>query len=318
MPPRVSILLPTYEPDPAHLHAAIESVFAQSIPDWELLIHDDASAADVGGMLQDVLEDARVKFVRSEKRQGIGGNWNTCMARANAEFVQFLFQDDVWDSRYLERAVKQMDDARIGLVATHHTYLFDGPIEPDRQAMYQTLERIRLGTFHDGWNDGQVFLRNWIEAGLRPNVVGEPSFVLLRKTLTEKAGRFREDMPQGLDSEYWLRCVLNNDIAFVSEAGGQFRVHAKGASAQNDAEGNGLYDRLGYFETLLQLLPNGELKRTTRHSLSQQFAEMLRKFFARKQDGGSVGGGGASVLVRMALRHPILLMRGMWQFLSRT
>ncbi len=317
MSPRVSILLPTYEPDPAHLHAAIESVFAQSIPDWELLIQDDASTADVAGMIHDVHNDERVKFSRSEKRLGIGGNWNACVGRANAEFVQFLFQDDVWDSRYLERALKQMDDARIGLVATHHAYLFDGPIEPDRQTMYQALERIRLGTFHDGWNDGHVFLRNWIEAGLRPNLIGEPSFVLLRRALIEKAGRFREDMPQGLDSEYWLRCVMQHDIAFVSEAGGQFRVHAKGASAQNDAEGNGLYDRLGYFETLLQLLPSGELKRTARRSLSQQFAEMLRKFFARKQEGGSVGGGGASVLVRMALRHPILLARGMLLFLMR-
>ena len=42
-PPLISVLMPVYNPDLAHLAAAIDSVLGQIYPHWELCIADDAS-----------------------------------------------------------------------------------------------------------------------------------------------------------------------------------------------------------------------------------------------------------------------------------
>ncbi len=42
-PPLISVLMPTFNPAPRHLLAAIQSVQAQIYPRWELCIADDAS-----------------------------------------------------------------------------------------------------------------------------------------------------------------------------------------------------------------------------------------------------------------------------------
>lgn len=41
--PKISIVMPVYNTDPVYLKACIDSVLAQSYPDWELCIADDAS-----------------------------------------------------------------------------------------------------------------------------------------------------------------------------------------------------------------------------------------------------------------------------------
>jgi glycosyltransferase involved in cell wall biosynthesis len=50
--PRVAILMPTYEPNPVFLRQAIESVFAQTMTNWTLLIHDDLSAVNVKNLVR--------------------------------------------------------------------------------------------------------------------------------------------------------------------------------------------------------------------------------------------------------------------------
>ncbi len=313
--PRVSLFLPTYEPDPAHLREAVESVLKQTEQDWELLIHDDASGADVGAMIKPFLSDTRITFLRSPKRLGIGGNWNACLKTGSAPFIQYLFQDDTWEPAYLERALTLMADERIGIVASHHLYAYEGHIDPLRKTLYEQLQELRSQTVAAGRTDGTEFLKLWIARGIHPNLIGEPSFVLIRRTVAEKAGPFRKDMPQGLDVEYWLRCLVRSDLGFITENGGNFRVHGKGASAVNEQEGHGLFDRVGFFGTLLQELPRGETRQMVKRSLTEQFAKMIAKFLQRKQSGGKTGGRGKDVLLKTSLKHPILVLRGIHRFL---
>ncbi len=318
MPPRISICVPTYEPDPSHLRAALDSVLTQSFRDWEVLIHDDCSTRDVRGIVEMYLKDPRVRFVRSPRRLGIGGNWNACLTLTRAPLLQYLFQDDMWEPQYLERAEALLEqESRIGIVASHHSYYFEGPIDPLRAAGYRDLESERSATFRPGKADGRKFLREWIRRGLRPNLIGEPSFVLMRRPVVDAVGPFREDMPQGLDVEYWLRCLVHDDLGWIAEKGGAFRVHGKAASAQNEMQGHGLFDRVGYFDTLLRVLPPGETRTLTKQSLVEQFSKMIGKFVRRRREGGKVGvrGGGTSVLVGAVRRHPLLVLRGGLRFL---
>lgn len=237
----VTILLPTHEPNPAHLREALDSIFAQTLTDWELFIHDDASTKDVRAMVEPYLSDARVHFTKSETRLRIGGNWNACMKLGSAPYVQYLFQDDVWEPRYLERAVAVLEsNPDVGFVAVNHEYRTDPP-GSEMHPIYAEVEGHRR-KLTEGRQLSPEFLRWWIGNGLRPNVIGEPSFVMMRRSLVERVGLFREDLKQYLDAEYWVRLLLQSDWYYVAESLGFFRVHGGGASAYN-ARGMSMFDR---------------------------------------------------------------------------
>lgn len=300
--------MPTFEPDPSHLKQAIESVLAQTETRWHLWIHDDASRADVHAMIEPYLLDTRITFARSTKRLGIGANWNASVALGSAPFVQLLFQDDLWEPTYLERALHACEHSdAIGLVASAHHYAFEGDIS--HRSEYEAVEVARKNTWKNGSIDGNAFLRSWIERELHPNLIGEPSFVLLRRSLIKQVGRFCEDMPQFLDVEYWTRCLSASDCAFVLESGGAFRVHPKGASAQNQLSGAGIYDRLRCFERLITSLPHSSLRRAAITARDRALSTMIRKFFRRVRSGGHIPVQGTSGLRLFVFQHPFLIIK---------
>ncbi len=308
--PRVSILLPTYEPNPEFLKAALDSLLGQTFQDWTLLIHDDASTADVRSFVEPYLKDPRITFARSRARLGIASNWNACLAKANQPYVQFLFQDDRWKPEYLQSAVKALEEhPTAGLAAVNHRYLKSPPPPREEgdggrgQDIYDEVTAARA-KIQPGLHKGINFLRSWSKNGLRPNVVGEPSFVMLRKSVVDRIGLFNGSMKQGLDVEYWVRTLAISDLVWIPEELGDFRVHAKAASSVHHHAGTGLADRLRCFETLLQALPNERswIRRDMRLALS----DMVRKWKERKANGGGTGGIDKRWLFFFTFKHPLL------------
>ena len=80
--PLISIVMPVYNPSPAHLRAAIESVRAQLYPHWELCVVNDASPAKhVDRILARYAKcDARVKVQRRAENGGIATASNDALA----------------------------------------------------------------------------------------------------------------------------------------------------------------------------------------------------------------------------------------------
>lgn len=248
--PTVSILLPTYHPDPQLLRRTVECVLSQTVTDWTLLIHDDPAGENIPAMLGLLLDDPRIRFVQSPVRLGIGGNWNASFAAAQsaAPFTAYIFQDDHWDPHYLERAVAALQKhPSAGIVAMMHTYEFDSFDPLSHQ--YQTTEAERRHLFKEEFAEGKPFLLAWLRRGLHPNLIGEPSFVVWRTELLKETP-WDSVMAQCLDAEGWARALQKADVAFVPESSGTFLVHQAAASAQNRRAHRGMLDR---FTILLRL-----------------------------------------------------------------
>jgi GT2 family glycosyltransferase len=311
----IQIYIPTYEPSPLHLHAAVQSVLAQTETRWKMLIHDDCSQADVRTMLQPYLGDMRIKFQQSPTRLGIGGNWNACLKQGESAYVQYLFQDDQWEPTYLADMLEVMEQhPSVGFASAEHVYACETGIETAE--MYQLVRDFRKTRIANGIHGHEEFLQFWIKHQLHPNVIGEPSFVMLRRSLTQEVGFFHEDMPQFLDVEYWLRCLVKSDWFYRNEDLGTFRVHRKGASAQNQESGAGIYDRLECFETLIAALPQGTLKKEAVEARNRALVIMAQKFFKRRQEGKKTPIKGGGKFKTFALQHPLLIARalfGAWQ-----
>ena len=313
MAARIHILVPTFEPNPLHLREAIESALAQSERQWKMIVHDDASATDVEEIVRPYMKDRRIGFFRSPKRRGIGANWNACLKFAAAPFVQYLFQDDIWAPTYLERMLQVMtENPDIGFASANHRYVCEGMGLPDS---YDEVARVRDGDVVAGRHQGKAFLRWWLERGLHPNVIGEPSFVMIRRSTLAKSGRFADDLRQGLDGEQWVRMLLVTEWFWVPENLGTFRVHPEGTSARNQETGAGLTDRLEAFERLIEKLPRGDLRASAVDARNVALTGMAAKYMRRtKSEERTVKSDGR--MKRFALRHPIVTMKailGAWR-----
>ena len=95
--PLISIVMPVYNPSPAHLRAAIDSVRTQLYPHWELCVVDDASPArHVERILAHYANrDRRIKSQRRAQNGGIAAASNDALALTTGDFVALLDDDDV-------------------------------------------------------------------------------------------------------------------------------------------------------------------------------------------------------------------------------
>ena len=302
---KISVLVPTYKPNPQHLSETIESLHAQSETDWECIICDEPTEVDTHSMVMEYLVDERFRFQRNKKCLGIGGNWNACFAKSSTDVIAYLFQDDLWEPDYLETALKILSEHQnVGMISMNHKYQYDEDLWTVEG--YEILQKIKKEILHPGVWNGEEFLRMWLERNMHPNLIGEPPFVVMRKELMEEVGPFNEHMNQFLDVEYWLRCLQKTDWYFEEPQHGAFRIHGQAASAKNNESGEGLYDRLTVFEQLIKSL-HGPLKKVAIKSRNRSIQDMIRKFIVRTKRGKGTKVKGSGQVVHFVIRHPIVV-----------
>jgi glycosyltransferase involved in cell wall biosynthesis len=109
--PRVSILLPVYN-DAQHLPQAVESIFAQTFPDWELLIVDDGSTDATPEVARELADrDARVRLLHPGRNVGAPAARALALQHARGQLITLQDSDDYYLERYLERCVALYDEA---------------------------------------------------------------------------------------------------------------------------------------------------------------------------------------------------------------
>ena len=107
--PLISVLIPTYKPNPAFLREAIDSILAQTEPDFELLLLDDSPSDPAVREVVESYTDPRIRFIDDGVNRGISGARNRLLEEARGEFVAIMDHDDV---SFPERFRKQVDYLR--------------------------------------------------------------------------------------------------------------------------------------------------------------------------------------------------------------
>jgi len=98
--PDVTVLMAVYNGE-RHLRAAIDSVLAQTLRDFEFVIVDDGST-DGSQRIVESYEDARIRLLIHDRNRGLPAALNTGLAAARGELVARQDQDDLSDARRLE------------------------------------------------------------------------------------------------------------------------------------------------------------------------------------------------------------------------
>ncbi len=143
--PRVSVLMPTYG-QAAFVRRAIESLRAQTLTDWELVVVDDGSPDETGDLVEAYRDDERIWYERWDCNRGLGAALNRGVALARAPLIAYLPSDDVYYADHLS-TLTDLLDREPGTVLAHsgirHHYnrQASGQIEGEPLQLVQVVHR---------------------------------------------------------------------------------------------------------------------------------------------------------------------------------
>lgn len=201
----VSVVIASYNMG-QYLPQAVESVLSQSYDNVEVQIVDDGSTDDTARIVQQWLEDERVR-VYAQPNAGQARAKNQAVALSRGRFVAFLDADDVWLPGKLQR---QMDLFRgrpeLGVVYSDYQCI-DGEGRP----LQKGVTRMRRG-----WVSGPLLVENFIAY----------SAGVVRRECLERHGCFDETLGMGIDYDLWLRLSAHYQFDFVPEPTVRYRIWA--------------------------------------------------------------------------------------------
>jgi CDP-glycerol glycerophosphotransferase len=103
--PAVTVIVPGFDVAPWAVDA-LDSLRAQTFPDWVAILVDDASTDGTGEIFDDAAaQDARFRVVHHASRAGLGAARNTGIDLVDTPFTAFLDADDRLTPHALERLV---------------------------------------------------------------------------------------------------------------------------------------------------------------------------------------------------------------------
>lgn len=213
--PRVSIVLPVYN-HASYVTAALDSVRAQTMADWELIVIDDGSTDGTREVLQRYVEsvqDARIQL-HLQANAGSHATINRGLSMARAPYLAILNSDDRFAPTRLERLLALAQQHPGDLLAVTAVRLIDGEgaLVEERDPQFWWLRMYR--DILDYWRASQ---RNSAhparDALLWGNFTISTSNFFLSRTLLDRLG------PLGhfryvLDWEYALRTTIECPQAF--------------------------------------------------------------------------------------------------------
>ncbi len=211
--PLVSVAIPLYNNE-RFIAETIESVLCQSMPDFELLIYDDAST-DNSLEIARSYTDNRIRIVTSDSNLGPEGNWNRSISDVRGKWVKLVCGDDILYPECLERQVEiaeRPENAGISLVSCQRTII---------DAEGKTL--IKKVNFIDGGRkEPSDLVRKMVRMGT--NIMGEPVCGLYPSVLIGKTRGYSARIPYTIDLEYWVQLLRLGDLWMIDEPLCAFRI----------------------------------------------------------------------------------------------
>lgn len=216
--PLISVVMPVFDPEPAWLEQAIESVQAQLYDHWELCIADDASRNPEIRRLLDRLasREPRIKLVTRESNGHIARALNSALALATGPWIAFLDHDDVL--------------AETALFWVAHSI----NAHPDAGLIYSDEDKINEAGKHldphfkPEWNYDLLLSYNYVS-----------HLSAIRHDLIETTGGFRPGYEGAQDHDLILRCtetLTPQQIIHIPRVLYHWRIHSASTASTHHSK----------------------------------------------------------------------------------
>jgi glycosyltransferase involved in cell wall biosynthesis len=258
--PLVSVLL-SVRNDARFVGEAAASILAQTLPDLELIVVDDASTDETPRVLA-ALEDGRVVVLRNDEQLGLAASLNRGLDHATGKYVARLDADDVSLPHRLERQVARIRaEPRVAVLGT---------------AVTDLDEHGRPGRTHV------------MPAGARPlrwhALFSSPFFhptVLVDRELVEAHGlRYDHEFLESEDYDLWTRLLAYAEGDNLREPLVRKRVHESQASlARSDLQES--FRRRVALREIRRIAPGVDAERAWRVGARKQHERGSSREFVR-------------------------------------
>jgi glycosyltransferase involved in cell wall biosynthesis len=189
-----SVIVPLYNKR-AYIRRAVDSVLAQAMTDFELIVVDDGSTDRSLDALADIADD-RLRIIRQDN-MGVGPARNAGMRAANGAWLAFLDADDAWLPQHLEELTKLAATfPEAGLLSSSWLEA-NGTVLPQLPSS-KTAPSIRSVDY-------------FLEASRKIGFINSTS-AAVKRLVFEELGGFTT-AKAGEDLEYWARVALHHPVA---------------------------------------------------------------------------------------------------------
>ena len=217
---RISIIVPLYN-KVSEVTRALDSIFAQTIQDFELIIVDGGSTDGSLDIIKKYEKDPRYHLVH-QKSKGLPAGRNEGISVISSDIVAFLDADDEWYPTFLEKILslrEKYPDAGLYATAFETSY-----------GDYRTEPRL-VDVPRAPW-EGILpsYFRTSALAFIYPFM---PCCVAIPKTTFEKVGLFNPNLRTGEDAEMWGRIALELPIVYTSSVGATYYAVANNKMTDN-------------------------------------------------------------------------------------
>lgn len=230
---KISIIIPAYNAG-RFLPLTIDSVLAQDLSDWELVIVDDGSKDDTAAIAEDYSRrDKRIRWF-SQPNSGVSAARNNGLAQSNPAFpyVIFLDADDIWEPFALSTLRELLKGDRAAAGAHGVARLIDengieykpGVLEEHLRgrASIQNYRAVK----HPIDEPTTLDMLAWC------NYIMTPGVLLLRRAALDRVGPFDKSCTPAEDWDMWLRLAITSHFAFTERCVLAYRRY-EGSLASN-------------------------------------------------------------------------------------
>ena len=235
-PPLVSVVIAFLDGE-RFLRAAIDSVFAQTYQQWELLLVDNGSAHAASSIAREYAdrEPARVRYLEHDhhENRGLSASRNLGISTARGAYTAFLDADDVWLPDKLRDQVAILESRpNVGAMYGNALYWYGWTGNPADVArdFYPRL-RVSDGTVLD---PPRLLERLLTGDALVPCA---HSF-LVRTAVLRRVGGFEERF-RGMfeDQAFYAELMLAERVLVVDRSWERYRQHGDSMCAVSDRAG---------------------------------------------------------------------------------
>ncbi len=192
--PDISVIIPSF--NRAHcLPRAIDSVMKQSYPPRRIVVIDDGSVDGTAELIK--MRYPQVDYIWQENA-GVSAARNQGVGQLTTDWVALLDSDDEWLPHKLEKQVSLLNE------------------HPEAKFCHTEEIWIRAGRRVNQMKKHQKS-GGWIFEKCLPLCAISPSSVLMHRSLFEKVGLFREDLPACEDYDLWLKICASHPVLYIKE-----------------------------------------------------------------------------------------------------
>lgn len=185
--PRISIVIPLYKTPEKYLRQLVDTVKAQTYPNWELCLSDGSGEnSPVRRLLENLAaSDERIKVIFHEKQLQISENTNAAIMAASGDYIAFADHDDELTPNALFECVKALNEKK------------------DIRILYSDEDKMSM--------DGHKFFQPHFKPDYNPDLLCTVNYIchlfVVNREIIRQVGMLRPEFDGAQDYDFIFRCI---------------------------------------------------------------------------------------------------------------